>query len=44
MRLLLDTHTFLWAITDDPMLGPLTLLSADAAFAAYRCPLQDARA
>lgn len=22
MRLLLDTHTFLWAITDDPKLGP----------------------
>lgn len=21
MRLLLDTHTFLWAITDDPKLG-----------------------
>jgi PIN domain nuclease of toxin-antitoxin system len=24
MRLLLDTHTFLWAITDDPKLGPLS--------------------
>lgn len=22
MRLLLDTHTYLWAITDDPRLGP----------------------
>ena len=22
MRLLLDTHAFLWAITDDPKLGP----------------------
>ncbi len=24
MRLLLDTQTFLWAITDDPRLGPLS--------------------
>jgi PIN domain nuclease of toxin-antitoxin system len=24
MRLLLDTHTFLWAISDDPRLGPLS--------------------
>ena len=22
MRLLLDTHTFLWAISDEPRLGP----------------------
>ncbi|MCU0529640.1 MAG: type II toxin-antitoxin system VapC family toxin [Cyanobium sp. Prado107] len=24
MRLLLDTHAFLWALTDDPRLGPLS--------------------
>lgn len=24
MRLLLDTHAFLWAITDDPRLGPFS--------------------
>jgi PIN domain nuclease of toxin-antitoxin system len=24
MRLLLDTHTFLWAISDDPKLGPVS--------------------
>ena len=98
MRLLLDTHIFLWAISDDPRLGRLSrdlitaqaipwaqecgfallpldlphlltleqlplhhrdpfdrllvaqsisesllLVSADAAFDAYGCPLQDAR-
>jgi PIN domain nuclease of toxin-antitoxin system len=38
MHLLLDTHAFLWAIS-----GSFTLVSADAAFAFYGCPLQDAR-
>ena len=89
MRLLLDTHAFLWAISDEPRLGDsvgsaqecgfellpldlphlltfeqlplhhcdpfnrllvaqsisesLLLVSADPAFDAYGCPLQDAR-
>jgi PIN domain nuclease of toxin-antitoxin system len=32
MRLLLDTHAFLWAITEDPRLGPLsrTLITTEA--------------
>ncbi|MFO0015101.1 MAG: type II toxin-antitoxin system VapC family toxin [Synechococcaceae cyanobacterium] len=32
MRLLLDTHTFLWAISDDPRLGPRSrvLISTEA--------------
>ena len=38
MRLLLDTHAFLWAIS-----GPFILVSADAAFTSYGCPLQNAR-
>jgi hypothetical protein len=38
MDLLLDTHAVLRAIS-----GPFTLVSADAAFASYGCPLQDVR-
>jgi hypothetical protein len=38
MHLLLDTHALFWAIS-----GPFTLVSADAAFVSYGCPLQDAR-
>lgn len=32
MRLLLDTHAFLWAISDDPRLGPLSrgLITSEA--------------
>jgi PIN domain nuclease of toxin-antitoxin system len=32
MRLLLDTHTFLWAISDEPRLGPRSrdLITAEA--------------
>jgi PIN domain nuclease of toxin-antitoxin system len=49
MWLLLDTHTFLWAISDEPRLGTrsrdliTTEASSVAALEAYGGPLQDAR-
>jgi PIN domain nuclease of toxin-antitoxin system len=46
MRILLDTHAFLWAIADDPRLGPLSRelihSRADDAFSAYGAQLQRA--
>ena len=38
MRVLLDTHVFLWSISDDPRLGPTS-----RALMGYGCTCLDAR-